>query len=75
MATSRPIFVWNNNYNLKYPSYKQDSNSYGYDDKYKSKDRDSSVRINKIKCENVNNNFNNVVIGNLSIGNKLSIIS
>ena len=59
----------NNNYDLKYPSYKQDSNSYGYDDKYKSKDRDINVRISKIKWENVNNNFNNIVIGNLSIGN------
>ena len=60
----------NNNYDRKYPSYKQDSNSYGYDDKYKSKDRDSnSVSLSKINCENVNNNFNNVVIGNLNIGN------
>jgi hypothetical protein len=69
IAKSRLIFVWNNNYDLKYPSYKQDSNSHRYDDKYKSKDRDSSVRISKIECENVNNNFNNVGIGNLSIGN------
>ena len=61
----------NNNYDREYPSYKQESNSYGYDDKHKSKDRDSSnsVSISKIKCENVNNNFNNVVIENLNIGN------
>lgn len=61
----------NEDYDSEYPSYKSDYNeeykSYGNND-YKSKDS-NSISISKIKCENVNNNFNNVVIGNLSIGN------
>ena len=65
----------NNNYHREYssyqPDYKQDDRLYGYDEKYKSKDKETSnsISISKIKCENVNNNFNNNVIGNLSIGN------
>lgn len=60
----------NNNYDSERQSYKSDYKSYENND-YKSKDRDSSnsVSISKIKCENVNNNFNNVVIENLNIGN------
>ena len=64
----------NNNYQDQgyHPSYKQDDDrSYVNYDKYKSKDKETSnsVSISKIKCENVNNNFNNVVIENLNIGN------
>ena len=51
--------------------YGSEDRSQGYDDKYKSKDKETgnSVSISKIKCENINNNFNNVVIKNLNIGN------
>ena len=53
------IYKNDNHESADYPSYEKDN--------YNSKD--TSVSINKINCENVNNNFNNVVIGNLNIGN------
>jgi hypothetical protein len=59
----------------EYPSYKsdykQDSNSYGYDDKYKSKDKDSSnsVSINKVNCINNNVNINGNNTGDINVGN------
>jgi hypothetical protein len=65
----------NNNYDREYPSYKsdykQDSNSYGYDDKYKLKDKDSSnsVSISKINCINNNVNINGNNTGDINVGN------
>jgi hypothetical protein len=61
----------NNNYNdREYPSYKQDDRSYGYDDKYKSKDKNSnSVSLSKINCNSVNYNVLGDVTGDNNIGN------
>jgi hypothetical protein len=60
----------NNNYDSEYPSYKSDykqhSNSYEYDDKYKSKD---IVSISKINCINNNVNINGNNTGDINVGN------
>ncbi len=60
----------NDNYDPEYPRYKPDykqhSNSYEYDDKYKSKD---IVSISKINCINNNVNINGNNTGDINVGN------
>jgi hypothetical protein len=61
----------NDNYDPEYPRYKPDykqhSNSYEYDDKYKSKK--DSVSISKINCINNNVNINGNNTGDINVGN------
>jgi hypothetical protein len=63
----------NNSYKSQYqssykPDYKPQYQSYGKDDRDKSKD--SSISLKKIKCINTNLNIKGNNAGNVSIGNK-----
>jgi hypothetical protein len=54
----------------EYPSYKLDYNSYGNEDKYKSKDRDRSGNsVSLTNCINNNVNINGNNPGDINVGN------
>ena len=64
---------YDNDYEPDYSSYrhnyKPDYQSYENDNYKKSKDKSYSISINKLNCNNVNNNINGDVIGNVNVGN------